>query len=104
MHKNLKNMIFKKFSLPVAMATASKLMKLVHISCKFFSVTFQCISMCNTSYGSLCNYLKPNRELFSISILEFAQMPKISFSTKNCEIYEDFGFFKSDIFFSECFF
>ena len=70
------------------MATTSKLMKLVHFLCKFFSVTFQRISMCNTSYESLCNCLKPNREIFSISALEFAQMQKISFSRKDYEILD----------------
>ena len=65
------------------MATTSKLMKLVYISCKFFLVTFQCISMCNTSYESLCNCLKPKRELFSICTLQCAQMLKISFFLLN---------------------
>ena len=49
--------------------------------------------MCNTSYESLCNFLTPNTELISISTLEFAQMPKVSFFK---EKLWNFGYFKSD--------
>ena len=52
-------------------------------------VTCQRIHKCNTSSESFYNCLKPIRELFSISILQFAQMPNIdiSFSRKNNEIF-----------------
>ena len=86
--KEIKKYDFLKCFAPITMATASKLMKLVYISCKFFSVTFQRIPVCNTSYESLCNCPKLNKELFSISSLEFAQMPKISFSMTNYEILD----------------
>ena len=65
-----------------------KIIHLIYISCVFFSVTFQRISMCNASSESFCNFLKPNRERFIISTFKFAQMPKISFSMKNYQILD----------------
>ena len=82
--KRNKKYDFKIFLLPLPWQPHRNCRNWSIFHAKFSQWLFN-VFLCNTSYESLCNCLKPNGELFSISTLEFAQMSKISFSMKNYE-------------------